>query len=423
MGGCLACLTCEALCCAGNAFMCCGRLIPNSVTSRFGYVVQFLLVSLLAFISLEFGSDLLSWIPVINDCNDSNYCLGVVSVMRIMFGLTVFHAILSILMIGCQSTGDPRDQIQKSWWGIKLIILLVFIVLCFFIPDEFFVYYNWVALFGAGFFVLIQLVLLVDFSYCWAESWVTKATEDEESGKIWYCGIVTSAFTMFIGSLAASILLYVYFAYTGDCYYNILFITINIICAIIFTFVSITEKVQDANPKVGLLQSGVVTAYSTYLVSSAMMSEPSETCNPSYTGNDLASMSDLDIFFLVLGSVITIFAVCFSTVSAATSSSQLSSKQETLLVKADEEIVESSEVTEVAYNYTFFHFAFALAAMYMCQLLTNWNTLQHQTSGYQITDFGWTSVFIKMGSSWLVILLYLWSLLAPVLFPDREWYT
>ena len=35
-------------------------------------------------------------------------------------------------------------------------------------------------------------------------------------------------------------------------------------------------------------------------------------------------------------------------------------------------------------------------------------------------DMGEGSVWVKMSTSWVVHLFYLWSLLAPVLFPDRD---
>jgi hypothetical protein len=31
------------------------------------------------------------------------------------------------------------------------------------------------------------------------------------------------------------------------------------------------------------------------------------------------------------------------------------------------------------------------------------------------------SVWVKMISSWLVILLYFWTLIAPIVLPDRDW--
>jgi hypothetical protein len=40
-------------------------------------------------------------------------------------------------------------------------------VAAFFIPNEFFVVFGWIALFGAGGFIIIQLVYLIEFAYTW----------------------------------------------------------------------------------------------------------------------------------------------------------------------------------------------------------------------------------------------------------------
>lgn len=73
------------------------------------------------------------------------------------------------------------------------------------------------------------------------------------------------------------------------------------------------------------------------------------------------------------------------------------------------------------YNYTFFHLVFALAAMYISMVLTNWNTYQTEEGSDDLIYIGqsWPAVWVKVVSSWICYGLYGFSLLAPVLFPDR----
>eukprot|EP01103_Thecamoeba_quadrilineata_P009839 TRINITY_DN199_c0_g1_i1.p1 TRINITY_DN199_c0_g1~~TRINITY_DN199_c0_g1_i1.p1 ORF type:complete len:449 (+),score=27.27 TRINITY_DN199_c0_g1_i1:61-1347(+) len=425
---CLACLTCDPLCGNGYGWVCLGKRIPSSITSRIGFAVQFLFVIMLGFLALEFGNNLFSWNPEIK-CSDLDpYCVGIVSVMRIMFSLTIYHLMLSLLFIGVKTTVDPRDELQKSWWGLKIVILFCFITGFFFIPNVFFVYYNWVALVGAGIFVIIQLAWLVDFAYSWAESWTTKA-ENSPNGKMWYFALLFSSFVLYLASIISTIQFYIFFASAVDCYYNILLVTINVICSILYTLASLHQKIRAANPKVGILQSSVVTAYTTYLVASTMMSEPS-SCNPSFfeVGPNF-SLSGLEIFILILGSLITIFAVCFSTLTTTVTTSEIQGmRADPFLSEFEDDVGRNQQYVEpegdVAYNYTFFHLTFALAAMYMSQLLTNWNTLSGTPTNlgqYEIVDFGWSTVFVKMASIALVILLYFWSLVAPLFFQGREW--
>lgn len=35
-------------------------------------------------------------------------------------------------------------------------------------------------------------------------------------------------------------------------------------------------------------------------------------------------------------------------------------------------------------------------------------------------DVGWVSVWVKTSAQWVTGLLYLWTLVAPAMFPDRE---
>lgn len=37
-------------------------------------------------------------------------------------------------------------------------------------------------------------------------------------------------------------------------------------------------------------------------------------------------------------------------------------------------------------------------------------------------DTGAAAVWVKVVTSWVALLLYGWTLLAPVLLPDREWH-
>ena len=39
-----------------------------------------------------------------------------------------------------------------------------------------------------------------------------------------------------------------------------------------------------------------------------------------------------------------------------------------------------------------------------------------------LLDVGWVSVWVKIVTQWLTAVLYLWTLIAPTLFPDRVFY-
>jgi hypothetical protein len=81
--------------------------------------------------------------------------------------IQVFHGLMALLMIRVKNSSDFRAGIQDGWWLIKLLAIVGVTVAAFFIPNEFFVVFAWISLFGAGGFIMIQLVYLIEFAYSW----------------------------------------------------------------------------------------------------------------------------------------------------------------------------------------------------------------------------------------------------------------
>lgn len=73
------------------------------------------------------------------------------------------------------------------FWAIKILIFIAIGVGAFFIPrGSFGQAWMIVGLIGAFLFLIIQLILLIDFAHGWAESWVEKYEETES--KCYYFG-------------------------------------------------------------------------------------------------------------------------------------------------------------------------------------------------------------------------------------------
>lgn len=62
---------------------------------------------------------------------------------------------------------------------------------------------------GGFLFILIQLVLIVDFAHSWAEAWVGNFEETESRG--WYCGLIGVTLLNYALSITGIVLLYVFF--------------------------------------------------------------------------------------------------------------------------------------------------------------------------------------------------------------------
>eukprot|EP01102_Stenamoeba_stenopodia_P014109 TRINITY_DN4656_c0_g1_i1.p1 TRINITY_DN4656_c0_g1~~TRINITY_DN4656_c0_g1_i1.p1 ORF type:complete len:445 (-),score=73.64 TRINITY_DN4656_c0_g1_i1:91-1425(-) len=434
-----ACCACQTASCACSSLCgCIGSSMSKSTATRVGYVGLFFLTSFVALILDFWGADILSWVPTLKVCtpddnpDDANAgCYGVLAVYRVCFGLTLFHFLFSLIMINVKNSGDPRSGLQDGWWIVKFVVWLCFTIIAFVIPNGFYQYYGYVAFVGAAFFIIFQLLLLVDMAYTWTESWVRNYEENEDTR--WYYALVGCTFGLYGFAIAGIVLIFVYFSGGDRSSLNIGTTVFAIIVCLVLSFMSISPKVQEAIPKIGLLQSAVVTLYSVYLLGSAFLSEPCNSADLSQCSNQFYSTdSGGQITSMIIGGLFTIAAVCYSTVRAA-GSEVIVGKQENegLLEKTESgstevtsEEKEDDEQESVSYSYSFFHIMFATASMYICQLLTNWSIITPSDASAgsdHYVDNGMTAVWVKVVSSWIVLLLYGWTMVAPMLFPDREW--
>jgi len=299
-------------------------------------------------------------------------------------------------------------------------------------PILFFEVFGWFAFVASAIFIIVQLLLLVDFAHGWAESWIGKLEDSEDGDRRWFWLLMSATGVLYLVSLALTIVMSVFFARdASSCQMNVAFITINCVLCFFISVISIHPKVQESSPKSGLLQSALISAYATYLVFSSMMSS-TDSCNPwaSQSGTSTRA-SNISI---AIGAVFTIVAVCYTTIQAA---SQVGAVEEVApLMKAeqgegDSDVKSTLASTEadatnsdpnepVTYNFTKFHIIFALGAFYIAMLMSDWKTVYEAGQDSAKVDSGLASVWVKVVTSWICIGIYVWTLIAPIVFPDRE---
>jgi serine incorporator 1/3 len=145
---------------------------------------------------------------------DGKECYGWVAVHRINFGLGLFHLILAFLLIGVRTSKDTRAALQNGFWGPKVVVWLAFVVMSFFIPEEFFfIYGHYVAFISAMLFLLLGLILLVDLAHTWAELCLEKIEENDS--RLWRGLLIGSTLGMYIASIAMTVVMYIFFASSG----------------------------------------------------------------------------------------------------------------------------------------------------------------------------------------------------------------
>uniref|UniRef100_A0A224XPW2 Putative conserved plasma membrane protein n=1 Tax=Panstrongylus lignarius TaxID=156445 RepID=A0A224XPW2_9HEMI len=443
----------QLACCCGSAAcsLCCAACptCRNSTSSRIMYAIMLLVGTITGCIFLAPGlQSALQKVPFCKNDTTTNLIIpsvncqaavGYMAVYRLCFALSLFFFLMALIMFGVKSSQDHRAGIQNGFWGLKYLIVIGGMIGAFFIPEGWFgpTWMNF-GMFGGFAFILVQLILIVDFAHSWAESWVTNYEETESRG--WYAALLLTMLVNYALAVTGIVLLYMYFTQPDDCALNKFFISINLIVCFIASIISILPAVQEMQPRSGLLQSSVVTLYVIYLTWSALSNNPVKKCNPGFllTGNKSGVTFDSES---IIGLVIWMCCVLYSSLRTASKSSKIT-MSEHVLVKdtgarsSNANLVnneENSETAEraperqdkvwdnesdgVAYSWSFFHVMFGFATLYVMMTLTNWYS---PNSSLDTINSNAASMWVKMISSWACLALYTWTLIAPIALPNRQ---
>ena len=109
-----------------------------------------------------------------------------------------------------------------------------------------------VGLIGAFLFILVQLVLLVDFAHSWNETWVEKM--EESDSKCWMFALLFFTFVMYGLSIAGIVCMFIYFAQsdTEKCKLEKFVISFELVLGVVISALAIHPKVQERQAKSGI---------------------------------------------------------------------------------------------------------------------------------------------------------------------------
>ncbi|XP_053171377.1 serine incorporator 1 isoform X2 [Scomber japonicus] len=461
------------LCSSATCLACsCCPTSRNSTVTRVIYAFILLLGTIVACIMLSPGVDQQlkripgfcengtgPSIPEIQADFNCQMFVGYKAVYRVCFGMSMWFLGFAILMLNIKNSKDHRAAIHNGFWFFKLAALVAVMVGAFYIPDGPFTYTWFIVGCGGAFcFILIQLVLLVDFAHSWNESWVEKMENSNSKG--WYAALLAVTIFNYILSFIAIVLFFIFYTKPDQCFINKFFISFNMLLCAVASVVSVLPKVQESQPRSGLLQSSILTLYTMFLTWSAMNNEPDRACNPSLLGifqqitapTPAPMEMENQTAVMILGTeepVLTspylqwwdaqsivglgLFVLCILYSSIRSSSTSqvnkltMASKDSAILDESSSSPDISEEVSGprrvldneqdiVQYSYSFFHFMLFLASLYIMMTLTNWYS---PNADYTVTS-KWPTVWVKITSSWMCLALYIWTLLAPMILTNRD---
>lgn len=193
---------------------------------------------------------------------------------------------------------------------------------------------------------------------------------------------------------------------------------------------------KTTRPDASILTSAIAASYVLYLQWSALSSDADAAANDNL---EKASNTTAQILLGLFFTMISLVTVSSSTKSAdetnvtATAADHLVEKEEDLEDRAEvgkplTGDQEDKHVFAISTATLYFQFLMCLCAMYMSMLCTNWAspTVVFAEDGHATnitTDFfagSSTSYWLKLVSLWLTMAVYLFSLVAPLIYPDRD---
>ncbi|KAI9223967.1 serine incorporator/TMS membrane protein [Blastocladiella britannica] len=452
-------------CCCGLSFsgrlcklLCCSISVRRSIVTRLLYSAGFLLVGAIA-LGFHFSNpDLpLSLTPAsaLANCT-SRACFALLGAFRVILANALYHALHMILLVGVKSTRDPRAYIQNSGWLIKAAVLAAIMVGLFYVPASALTAAPVVSMVFATFFLFLQTFLLVDFAHSFAEKCISK--HEETSGMIWKCALIGGSVACYSVMFAGTVLLYVALApnatssaTTHPCWANQALISVHLLLTLVHTVLCVHPRIREANPRSGLFQSAIIAVYTSYLLVSALATDPfgctaggSSLLPGSHSSASLSSGSSaLARAATIAGVVLSMLSLAYSALDTASNDfflpPPLTASQtvgcaaavvdgSTEGVLDDAASVLNDEANATAYSYSYFHTIFALATFYLGVIITGWvASVDDAAAVGAVSGLGAAetagvapAVWVKLGSAGVVIVLYCWTLLAPLVLPNRD---
>jgi len=379
-------------------------LTPNAAAT-WGYAVMFFLTALLALLFRYVYSFTVSLraLDSFDVCDGVGLsCYGNQAVYRFSFSLVVFFVLMVIVTA-------ITPSMHRSWWFVKLLFWAGITVAWFFIPGTVFVVYREIARVMSFFYVVLQILILLNMAYSLHETLLAQMDPSNDghddngmsprTARVIYVVLFT---LLFAASITGIALLYVYY---GKCPLHDGLISMTLILAVFCWIVGLLAGR-------GVLVPSVLVAFNVMTTYQALQSNPDDTCNPFADRN-------VPVWQLVIMIAFNLLSLCWSATRAA---------QNTPSVLAGPAHKRDGEKSPAAaYNgeaaaepsWWTFHLVMTLAAFYMAMLLTGWGA-EHTDSKINNTDASEMSLWIKIASVITVYVLYLWTLIAPKLCPNRD---
>jgi serine incorporator 1/3 len=440
---------CFCTACASLLQSCCGNdkasSVPPSHTSGRKRSVLLLILAIALALAFQYGVapailEHKTWTSFVADnwtdgCtafNSLEYqksCAGNNGVYRVASSATVFF-LLATIAVRCKPTAN------REAWPAKYVLFCFLCLATVFIPNgPYFsdIYLN-IARMGAVLFIFIQQIVIIDVAHSWNDSWVAKGdkaeAEEAGSGKRWFSAILASCALLFSASMIGFVLVAFYF--TG-CRTNNAFIALTLILGILMI------AAQMSGEEGSLLSSACMFCWAVFLCYTAVSKNPNGECNP--------KLGEVDRLSIGMALVVTIMSMAWTgwsftaeekltmgeekeTTPEFTDSSYQHSDSKPkvggVVVGAKTSDEEAGPVNEAVTddstrpsNSWKLNLILAIISCWMAVSLTNWGAISDEGNAAN-PQVGRIGMWMVIVAQWIALSLYVWTLVAPRLFPDRD---
>jgi len=234
------------------------------------------------------------------DSDAKDACYANQLVYRLGFAMTLFFTAM-MLLVGCF-----KKYVHDGAWCLKIGLLFGTFFASLWVSDDAMAGFASACLYGSSIFIVINVLVLLEWVYAWNESWVAMAQEDES----YYTKLLLAAILSYLLAIVFVILCCLQFAASG-CDFAIAEVTWTCIGCALFTVISVSGIAEHGS----LLCSGVVSLYCCFYCWSAMSGMGSEVlddtgakCN-TLLGQDGSAATTINVIF---GLVLTCCSLAYA---------------------------------------------------------------------------------------------------------------
>lgn len=367
-------------------------------------------------------------------------CLAQQGVFRVSMALVGFFVTCAV---GCRLS----KAFHNALWSLK--VLLVFAPLMIgmiFVPAVVVQAFVWVARCGAAIFVVLQMVVIVDLAYAVNEWFVAQSNADSIAAyqpqgdggffaNLFSCGGLDEALTtllsisvlLFAAAITGIVLLFVYYS---ACPVTTAFVAMTLVLCVAATLTQLFAETGN------LLTSASVSAYAVFIAYTAVSRIPNRRCNPFLRNNDILG--------IVLGLGLALVSLAWTTHSTSAAVANILDTTDNPMSRelvpqsagnagedADNDDEEGGSLEVIAppiecldggdTENMRFNLSLALVAMYIACQLTSWGTwTKGVESSLSSPLAGAVASWMNISAIFVIFLVYFWTLIAPWLFPDRD---